>query len=218
MLSSLIHMEIIPIPWAKRTLDIFMSALIIALLFPVISLLLALYIIEQAFIPSSRGSLFYKETRISQGRPFTLRKIRTFKNAVLDNARARGEAIHTKNLERDTCNLTYTGRLLRQIYMDEAPQLISVLLGDMSLVGPRPTNVVNFEHDIARGLKSKMLLKAGLTGRFQTHKHVKYRLTQEDVDMEYAELCRTGSSLKILARDCLLLMQTVVTIFRAEGL
>lgn len=210
-------MNPIPLPFAKRVFDILVSTGVILILFPLIVLLLIIFIIEQIFVPSSRGSIFYKEIRISQGKPFTLWKIRTFKEEALQKARLDGE-VHTKQLEQNKSNLTYTGALLRQIYMDEVPQIFSVLIGDMSMVGPRPTNVSNYKHDVEKGLLSKRILKAGLTGKFQTHKHVKYHLNQEEIDLEYARLCERGPAWKIIWHDTLILFQTVITVLRAEGL
>jgi lipopolysaccharide/colanic/teichoic acid biosynthesis glycosyltransferase len=126
--------------------------------------------------------------------------------------------IHTKNLEKARCNMTLVGHILRQIYMDEVPQLFSVLIGDMSFVGPRPTNPENYTKDIEKGFQSKRILRAGLTGRFQTHKHVKYKLNQEAVDLEYANLCKTASGPYLVLYDLFILFQTIVTVIRAEGL
>lgn len=211
-------MNTIPIPRAKRIFDIFVSILVIIVLSPVITVLLCLFVIEEFFIPSARGSFFYTETRISQGRPFKLWKFRTFKTKALRDARATGNLVHTKELERNKENLTMTGKILRQIYMDEAPQIISVLIGDMSLVGPRPTNSENYENDVTKNFQAKRILKAGLTGRFQTRKHVKYHLNQEAVDMEYADLCASRSGFRIIMHDIKILLDTALTVFRAEGL
>lgn len=211
-------MDPIPLPPLKRALDIVTSSIGIILLAPIVLILIVLILIEQVLIPSSRGPILYRETRISQGKPFMLWKIRTFKVAALAAAGANDAVIHTKKLERNKENLTVIGSLLRQIYMDEVPQLFSVLSGDMTFVGPRPTNQENYLRSMAKGHVAKRILKAGLTGRFQTHKHVKYNLNQEQVDMEYANFCRTGSGLSIVARDTFILLQTVVTVFRAEGL
>lgn len=210
-------MEKINIPTGKRIFDILMALLIAVALSPIILLLIIIFLIEKICIPSSRGPLFYSETRISQGEPFRLWKIRTFKTSALEKAEKEG-VIHTKKLEENRKNLTYTGILLRQIYMDESPQLFSILIGDMSFVGPRPTNPENYAKDIERGLKSKKILRAGLTGTFQTHKHKKYGLNQEMVDLEYAEFCKNKNSLQIIFHDLIILIKTAITVLRAEGL
>lgn len=211
-------MNIIPIPRAKRIFDIFASILVIIILSPFIAVLLCLFVLEEMFVPSARGSFFYTETRISQGKPFTLWKFRTFKTQALSDALRTRNTIHTKELEQNKKNLTITGRILRQIYMDEAPQIISVLVGDMSLVGPRPTNPENYENDVKKNFQAKRILKAGLTGRFQTRKHVKYHLNQEAVDMEYADFCASRCGLRIILHDFKILLDTGLTVFRAEGL
>ncbi len=211
-------MEPIPIPPAKRVFDVIASFLVILFLSPLLLFLFILFILEQIFIKSARGPLFYKEIRISQGAPFLLYKIRVFKVQTLTQAKNDGGVIHTKKLEKGKGNLTYIGRLLRQIYMDEVPQIFSVFKGDMSFVGPRPTNPENYERDLLHGYNAKKILRAGLTGKFQTHKHVKYHLNQEKVDMEYATLCKTASGPTIVLHDLFILLQTVVTVLRAEGL
>jgi lipopolysaccharide/colanic/teichoic acid biosynthesis glycosyltransferase len=211
-------MDPLIVPASKRVFDILASSLVMAFLSPIILFLLMLFVIEMIFILSSRGPLFYKETRISQGKPFVLWKVRVFKIGAIADAKATGVTIHTKTLEHDRKNLTFVGALLRQIYMDEIPQLYSVLVGDMSFVGPRPTNPENYEQDMIKGFQAKKILKAGLTGTFQTHKHVKYNLNQEKVDMEYALFCKTATGLQIVFHDLYILLQTVVTVLRAEGL
>lgn len=210
-------MQPIPVPAAKRAFDIVASSIVIVALTPVVGILVLLSVIEQILRPSTRGPLFYREIRISQGKPFYLRKIRTLKSAAITDARAVG-MVHTKQLENTKGNFTFVGAILHRIYLDESPQLLSVFMGDMSFVGPRPTNVFNYETDVANGLQAKKILRAGLTGRFQTHKHVKYKLNQEEVDMEYARLLASAGGVRIVLHDILILLQTVITVFRAEGL
>jgi lipopolysaccharide/colanic/teichoic acid biosynthesis glycosyltransferase len=211
-------MDPIPLPKAKRFFDVLASIVVILLLSPLLLALFILFILEEIFSPSARGPLFYTETRISQGKLFQLSKIRVFKTEALKKAGSTPGIIHTKKLEQSKNNLTLTGRLLRQIYMDEVPQLYAVLKGDMSLIGPRPTNPENYEKDLMNGLSAKRILVAGLTGSFQTHKHKKYNYNQEKVDMEYATFCKESSGLRIIFHDLYILLQTAVTIIRAEGL
>lgn len=209
--------EIIRIPILKRLFDIIVSITIIVGLSPVMVVMLLLYYLEQRLFPRARGPLLYKEIRISQGKPFNFYKIRTFTCSALEK-KNEGGIIHTKNLEADFRNLTVMGMVLIQTYLDEFPQLFLVLLGKMSLVGPRPTNPEAYERGFTAGLRAKTILRAGLTGYFQTHKSVKFKLNQEQVDMEYANFCKNNSGFKVVARDLKMLILTVFTLIRAEGL
>src|SRR5262249_33008311 len=80
---------------------------------------------------SSRGPAFYRGERIGRdGRPFRILKLRTM---VAD-----AEALAGSSTAADDRRITWVGRIMRQAKLDELPQLINVLRGDMSLVGPRP--------------------------------------------------------------------------------
>lgn len=135
----------------------------------------------------------------------------------LSRAQTNG-TIHTKELEQDLQNLTITGRFLRQIYLDEFPQLFLVLAGIMTLVGPRPTNIEEYAQGFASGVRSKAIMQAGLTGKFQAYKSEKYRLKQEEVDMEYATFVRNNPGWQVVLRDSLIILQTIIAIIRAEGI
>src|SRR5262245_58985816 len=126
-------------PLAKRLFDVIMSLALLIVLSPLWIIIIIGIILESIFIPSSRWRLFYSETRISQGQPFRLFKFRIFKESVLAESQKQNGMIQTKPLEHNPQNLTFTGRLLKQAYLDEIPQLWCVLKGDMTLVGPRPT-------------------------------------------------------------------------------
>jgi lipopolysaccharide/colanic/teichoic acid biosynthesis glycosyltransferase len=102
----------------KRLFDLIVSTLALALLSPLLLGLLTAMALDMLAVPADRGSFFSRETRISRGRPFGLLKFRS--------ARPDG-------------GLTWVGRtLLKPWYLDELPQLLNVLRGDISLVGPRP--------------------------------------------------------------------------------
>src|SRR5438045_2765427 len=95
------------------------SAALLLLLSPVIAFVLVAFALDAAFEGRDRGSLFYREPRISRGRTFGLLKFRTLRTDVL--ARAGG---HARLLEADPANLTWLGRrILKPWYVDEVPQL-----------------------------------------------------------------------------------------------
>jgi lipopolysaccharide/colanic/teichoic acid biosynthesis glycosyltransferase len=111
--------------WLKRVFDFLVAACGIVLLSPL--LLLVSLLIKM----TSRGPVFFRQERIGQGfRPFRIYKFRTM---VVD-APSRGGLLTVG----DDARITWLGRYLRRLKIDEFPQLINVLNGDMSFVGPRP--------------------------------------------------------------------------------
>lgn len=194
-----------------------MSLVVILILSPFVFVIVLIGYIEKLIFTRARGPLLYKEIRISQGVPFTIYKFRTFKVSSLETVSSK-QVIHTKTLEQDFRNMTMMGMILIQIYLDEYPQLFLVLSGKMSFVGPRPTNPEVYQNYVENGGRAKTILRAGLTGRFQTHKSKKYGLNQEVEDMAYADFVATHSGLRVVLRDIKILLQTVLTVVRAEGI
>lgn len=209
--------NIIPIPFAKRLFDIVASTFCIIALAPFVLAILFFSSLERIFFMRARGPILYKETRISQGAPFTIYKFRTFKKLLISNSATNG-VLHTKMIEQDFRNLTLAGMIFIQVYLDEYPQLFLVLSGKMSFVGPRPTNPEAYQNYVDNGGKAKTILRAGLTGRFQTHKSKKYGLNQETEDMAYAHFVMTHSGLRVVLYDIKILFQTILTVLRAEGI
>jgi lipopolysaccharide/colanic/teichoic acid biosynthesis glycosyltransferase len=110
---------------SKRAFDAVVAALALAVLSPLFAL------VAVAVKLDSRGPVFFRQERVGRGgRPFRMLKFRTM---VADRARL-GPNV---SADRDP-RVTRVGALLRRSFVDEAPQLINVLKGDMSLVGPRP--------------------------------------------------------------------------------
>ena len=109
----------------KRAFDIIVAAIGLVVLVPLLALVALLIKID------SHGPILFKQERIGKGfRPFLIYKFRT----MVQDAHALGSPITFGNDSR----ITRAGRILRKIKLDELPQLINVLKGDMSLVGPRP--------------------------------------------------------------------------------
>ncbi len=209
--------EPVDLPWQKRVFDIFFSSVLILLLSPFIIFVIFLGLLEQIFVPASRGPIFYSETRISKGKPFTIYKFRIFKAGKTQGYFKEHGFVQTKALEGDKNNLTLVGKILKQIYMDELPQLYNVLKGDMTLVGPRPSNEVVTWEDGQAGIFQRYLFTGGMTGPFQTHKDSKIPLNQNQVDMEYILFCKNNTGGKILINDIKILLETVLIILRAKG-
>ncbi|MFO6464238.1 sugar transferase [Jannaschia sp. KMU-145] len=160
-----------PIPvggWFKRGFDVVAVSALLVFIAP---LLLGLVALISA---TSQGGAFYGHWRIGYGnRPFRCFKLRTMvvngdevlARHLLQNTDARREWEETQKL-RDDPRVTPVGAVLRKLSLDELPQLLNVLLGDMSLVGPRPVP----EAELRRyGRSSRYYLRArpGITGLWQ---------------------------------------------------
>ncbi len=133
----------------KRTGDIIISLSLLVLLSPI------LLIISIWIAIDSRGGVLFKQERIGRfGRPFTILKFRTMK---VDNS---GTGITLADDDR----ITKVGRIIRGLRIDEFPQLINVLRGDMSLVGPRP-EIAKFVSQYSADDKATLLVRPGVTCR-----------------------------------------------------
>jgi lipopolysaccharide/colanic/teichoic acid biosynthesis glycosyltransferase len=162
--------------------------------------------------PRDRGPLFSRESRVSGGRPVLLLKFRTLRRDVLAVA-----AGHVRPYEADVANLTWAGRrVLKPVYLDELPQLVNVLRGDMSLVGPRPWPKELVERQVARGVDYRLRVPAGWTGAAQVSKGLDAQF--EQLDLDYVALLENGSAREVVRRDLGLLGSTVRTMLRGEGL
>ena len=162
-----------------------------------------------------RGGFFYREPRISRGRLFGLLKFRTLKRDVLEEMRAADR--HARLYEADPDNLTWAGRrLLKPWYLDELPQLVNVLRGEISLVGPRPWPAEMVRRQVAAGLDYRNRILAGLTGPAQVTKGED--LSYEDLDSRYLERCATLSSWALIRYDLQILRRTLGVVARGEGL
>jgi lipopolysaccharide/colanic/teichoic acid biosynthesis glycosyltransferase len=180
----------------------------------VVGLLLAMTV-DMIVSRRDRGGFFYREQRVSRGRLFGLLKFRTLRRDVLDQMHTAGG--HARLYEADPANLTWAGRrLLKPWYLDEVPQLLNVLRGDISLVGPRPWPPEMVRRQVAEGRDYRNLILAGLTGPAQVTKGE--GIPYEDLDTRYLERCRTLSSWALVRYDLQILRRTVVVIARGEGL
>jgi lipopolysaccharide/colanic/teichoic acid biosynthesis glycosyltransferase len=199
-----------PIP--KRLLDLLVSGVLLLVFLPVLLVVLVAFALDVLLSPRDRGSLFYREARISRGRTFGLLKFRTLRSDVLERS-----AGHARLLEADAANLTWIGRrLLKPWYVDELPQLWNVVRGDISLVGPRPWPPELVDRQRAEGLIYRDELTAGLTGTAQITKGSGQRYA--DLDLAYAERVRSLGSWALVRYDLQILVRTIGVIARGEGL
>jgi exopolysaccharide biosynthesis polyprenyl glycosylphosphotransferase len=137
----------------KQFFDSFISLFALVILSPIILIVSILIKID------SKGPIFYKQERIGKsGRPFSIIKFRT----MLVDAEANGPQWARHNDSR----ITNIGHYLRKYRIDEIPQLINILRGEMALIGPRPERLIfinEFEKEIP-SFRDRLQVKPGITG------------------------------------------------------
>jgi exopolysaccharide biosynthesis polyprenyl glycosylphosphotransferase len=151
--------------WMKRAFDIIASILGLVLLAPVL-LLVSLFI----KLDDPNGKVFFSQIRVGEkGRPFSIYKFRSMvSNAeqLLDKIIDKNETTGAMFKMKDDPRVTRIGHFLRKTSMDELPQLINVLKGDMSLVGPRPPLPREVEKYTGYDMQ-RLLVRPGCTGLWQ---------------------------------------------------
>jgi exopolysaccharide biosynthesis polyprenyl glycosylphosphotransferase len=165
----------------KRTTDVIGAIVVLIVLLPLLIILAA------AVKVTSRGPVFFRQKRIGrQGEMFGMLKFRSMvvgADSVKEALRGRNEAEGGLfKIDQDP-RVTPVGRLMRRISLDELPQLLNVLWGDMSLVGPRP--LVPDEDALIEGWQRRRLaVKPGMTGLWQIFGSARVPM-QEMVKIDY---------------------------------
>jgi len=181
-----------------RFFDIIVSLVLIVLLSP---LLLIIGIIIKL---DSKGPVFFTQMRIGKNNElFKFYKFRTMKTGTPDVA--------TDKLNNSQNYITPIGKILRKTSIDELPQLINTLKGDMTFVGPRPALYNQYELKEMRTVAKVHLLIPGVTGWAQINGR------DNNDDREKTELDRYYLNNKSLGLDIKILFRTVFKVLKAEG-
>jgi lipopolysaccharide/colanic/teichoic acid biosynthesis glycosyltransferase len=175
-------------PNASRALDLLVASLVLAIAAPLLALAAILIKLE------SRGPVFYRQRRVGRdGAPFELWKLRT----MVPGAESMGAGIYV--VEGDP-RITRTGRLLRRFSLDELPNLINVLRGEMAIVGPRPTVQEQVDRYTDRQ-RRRLEVKPGVTGWAQVNGRASLPWPERiELDVWYVEHRSLRLDLRILAR------------------
>jgi lipopolysaccharide/colanic/teichoic acid biosynthesis glycosyltransferase len=188
----------------RRAIDLTFALcgiVIILLIFPILALLICL---------DSPGPIFYSQERLGYlGKTFRILKFRS----MHVDAEAAGHAVWAA--EHDE-RVTRVGRFMRAIHLDELPQVINILRGEMSLIGPRPERE-EFVSELEKTIplyRHRLEVKPGLTGWAQ----VKYRYTRTDqealIKLQYDLYYIQRQSFRL---DLLIILKTVVEVLSYHG-
>jgi len=177
----------------SRALDVALSAALLLVTSPLLALAAIAIRLE------SRGPVFYRQLRVGRaGEPFELWKLRT----MVPGAESIGAGIYV--LEGDP-RITRAGRLLRRFSLDELPNLVNVLKGDMAIVGPRPTVQEQVDRYTDRQ-RRRLEVKPGITGWAQVNGRTSLPWPERiELDVWYVEHRSLRLDLRILGRTARML-------------
>lgn len=192
----------------KRLFDVLVAAVGLILFAPL------MVVIAIAVKLDSPGPVIFSQIRAGlSGRPFRMYKLRTMSvdaEAQLDGLVDFGELDDPVFKLRDDPRITRVGRLLRRFSLDEVPQLVNVLVGEMSMVGPRPEQVELVERYQGEQL-AKLETKPGITGPMQVDGRGELTFSERvAVELEYVENPSLGRDLRIL-------IHTLPAVLRGTG-
>ena len=177
-----------------RAFDIVLAAALLVVTAPLLALAALAIRLE------SRGPVFYRQLRVGRGgEPFELWKLRT----MVPGAESMGAGIYV--LEGDP-RITRSGRLLRRFSLDELPNLVNVLRGEMSIVGPRPTVQEQVDRYTDRQ-RRRLEVKPGITGWAQVNGRASLPWPERiELDVWYVDNRSLALDVRILLRTAWLLL------------
>lgn len=202
---------------AKRSVDLILAVLALVMLIPLMAVVALLVRL------TSPGPALFRQTRVGRdGRPFTMLKFRTMtcgcsdqlhrdyvRHLLSDDPLMPGAPSGAYKLGNDP-RLTPIGGFLRRTSIDELPQLLNVLRGDMSLVGPRP--MLPWEAELLTDrYADRFTVPPGITGLWQTSGRSTLTMRQA-LDLDLAYTARRGMSL-----DLRILLKTALVVLRRGG-
>lgn len=193
----------------KRVLDVLLASVGLVLVSPI---LLGIIVAVKL---SSPGAVFFAQERLGMaGRRFMLYKFRTMTNGA---ALRVDEVFHLNHANgplfkaKDDPRVTRVGKMLRRSFMDELPQLVNVLRGDMSLVGPRPC-LPSEAVQMGEHVSFRFAVPQGLTGPWQANGH--HALTFDEQMRVEREYVQSWS----LVKDATIMLRTIPLVLSRAGL
>jgi len=201
-----------PYLFFKRLFDIVLSGMALLVLWPVM-------LVISLLVRRDGGKAFYAQTRIGKdGKPFSLYKFRSMKpgaDKLEDFLTPEQLAQYNKEFKLDPDpRITAIGQTLRKSSLDELPQLVNILRGDMSIVGPRPLLDTELKHNYTEEQQRQLLsVRPGLTGYWQATS--RNESSYQSGERQRQELYYIGRT--TLGMDIKIVLLTVKRVFSGKG-
>lgn len=206
----------LPARFFKTVFDKLVALVLLTFSLPILLSLKIAYVIEGVLMPESKGPMLFYYWGISGGKKIKKWKIRLIKTKYIEPEGAARHDWIAFSAEWTPDSRTIVGAFAKKWYLDELPQLWSVLIGDMSIVGPRPLSVLHYERDKAQGNVTRSLLKGGLLGLGHINKGTS-EMGNSIYEYEYVEQYQKRSSFGLLRLDLWIIWKGIIVILKGGG-
>ena len=213
----LVQNERISLPFFKLLFDKVFSAFILTLFSPIIILIFFGYFVEGCFSPGKGFWPLYYYDAVSEGKKFKKYKFRAFRLDVVDYTLYGKSDWRTYHVEWSLKDRTIFGGFVKKFYLDELPQFYSVLIGQMSLIGPRPLATIHYEKELQNGNLFRKFVRGGLLGLGHVRKGTA-EMGDPRWDFEYMYQLLTASKVELFLLDLSIIKRGVRLMLKGEGL
>lgn len=201
----------------KVLFDKMVASILLLLASPILLSLKIAYLIEGWIIPQNKGPMFFSYNAVSAGEVFPKYKIRLIKLEYIDPIGAELGDWHAFSAEWTPDSRTHVGQFVKKFYLDELPQFLNILRGDMSLIGPRPLAVHHYERDRQQGNVTRFLIKGGLLGLGHINKGTP-EMGNPIYEYQYIDHYLKASPLGMLWLDLTIIYRGLKVILQGKGL
>jgi lipopolysaccharide/colanic/teichoic acid biosynthesis glycosyltransferase len=206
----------LPSRFLKVMFDKLAALMLLLASLPILLLLKIAYVIEGILIPDTKGPMLFYYWGVSGGKKIKKWKIRLIKTKYIEKDGAARHDWIAFSAEWTPDSRTHVGEFAKKWYLDELPQFWSVLIGDMSIVGPRPLSVLHYERDKAQGNVTRSLLKGGLLGLGHINKGTT-EMGNSVYEYEYVDDYLKLSSVRLLILDLWIIRKGIAVILKGGG-
>jgi lipopolysaccharide/colanic/teichoic acid biosynthesis glycosyltransferase len=206
----------LPPRFFKTLFDKVLALVLLLISLPILLLLKIAYVIEGIVIPENKGPMLFYYWGVSGGNKIKKWKIRLIKTKYIEPEGAARHDWIAFSAEWTPDSRTHVGAVAKKWYLDELPQFWSVLIGDMSIVGPRPLSVLHYERDKAQGNVTRSLLKGGLLGLGHINKGTA-EMGNALYEYQYVDEYLNRSSFGLLRLDLWIIWRGAIVILKGGG-
>jgi len=201
---------------AKTIFDKVISLFILVLVLPILLLLKICFVIEGMLIKENHGPMLFYYWAVSGGKRIKKWKIRLIKESYIDQELASNHDWLAYSREWSPESRTYVGKFVKKWYLDELPQFWSILIGDMSFVGPRPLSEMHCERDVAQGNVCRGLIRGGLLGLGHINKGTE-EMGNPIFEYQYIDEYLKRNSFSLLLLDLKIIFRGIILVLKGGG-